>query len=62
MANEIDSGTINDLNILVFWIEKNALNQPEQLREGVEHAGIGFFERPINASELKVIFSERLHT
>lgn len=63
MESDVVSGTIHDLNILVFWIQKNPLNQPEQLREGVESANIGFFERPINANELKTIFfSERLST
>lgn len=59
LGNEAHSGTIHELDILVLWHQTNDyVNKPAVLQIETNNANIQYFEKPINADEVRNIFSE----
>ena len=56
VMQEEHSGTVHELDIIIFYIDNNGLNSPDVLREESLGANIQFFSKPINANEVKQIF------
>ena len=58
LQSEEHSGTVHELDIIVFWVDNNGLNSPDVLREESLGVNISFYQKPINATEVKQIFQE----
>lgn len=57
MKNNPDSSTaLNNMDIVIFWVENNGLNSADLLKEQIGHQNIQLVEKPRTASHVKTIF------
>lgn len=51
-----EQSRVNQLVIIVFWVESNGFNSLEMLKEEVGTSNVQLFQKPVNEAEVKAIF------